>query len=215
MSNETALEPCKIGYARISTSGQDESLQLDALAKAGCTKVFTDTASGMLQHRPALDAMLGQIRSGDVLVIWRLDRLARSLKHLLEISALLQSKNVGLRSLCESIDTTTPAGRLTFHVLGSVAQFERDLLVERTQAGLAAARARGRRGGRPTVWTDEKLRTAFELYDDRNTDVAGIARILGLSRASVYRAIANRDATTVMADGSSPPLEGQPTGPLR
>ena len=192
MSTETAPEQYQIGYVRISTTDQDESLQLDALAKAGCAKVFTDRASGMLQHRPALDAMLGQIRAGDVLVIWRLDRLARSLNHLLEIAALLQSKGVGLRSLCESIDTTTPAGRLTFHVLGSVAQFERELLLERTHAGLAAARARGRVGGRPTVWTEEKLRTAFDLYDRGKHDVAGIARILGVSRASVYRAVADR-----------------------
>ena len=192
MSTETAPEPYQIGYARISTTDQDESLQLDALAKAGCSKVFTDRASGMLQHRPGLDSMLGQIRAGDVLVIWRLDRLARSLNHLLEIAALLQSKDVGLRSLCESIDSTTPAGRLTFHVLGSVAQFERDLLLERTHAGLTAARARGRVGGRPTVWSEEKLRTAFDLYDNRQHDVAGIARILGVSRASVYRAIADR-----------------------
>jgi DNA invertase Pin-like site-specific DNA recombinase len=195
MSNETAPEPYKVGYARISTSDQDASLQLDALAKAGCTKVFTDQASGMLQHRPALDAMLGQIRSGDVLVIWRLDRLARSLKHLLEIAALLQSNGVGLRSLCESIDTTTPAGRLTFHVLGSVAQFERDLLVERTQAGLVAARARGRKGGRPTVWTPDKARVALQMYDRQDSDLTTIAKVLGVSRASIYRLLSDQGRT--------------------
>ena len=121
-------------------------------------------------------------------MIWRLDRLARSLKHLLEIAALLQSEGVGLRSLCESIDTTTPAGRLTFHVLGSVAQFERDLLVERTNAGLGVARSRGRTGGRPRLLTDEKLTAARRLYDEGRS-VSEIARVLTLSRATIYRGI--------------------------
>jgi DNA invertase Pin-like site-specific DNA recombinase len=191
----------KIGYARVSTLEQDEALQRDALLAAGCSQIFVDHASGKLEHRPALDKLFNQLRPGDSVVVWRLDRLGRSLRHLIDVIGDLENRGVAFESLTESIDTSTPAGKLVFHVFASLAQFERELIRERTMAGLAAARARGRKGGRPTVWTDEKLRTAFELYDDRKTDVAGIARILGLSRASVYRALADRDSSVIKADG--------------
>lgn len=179
----------KIGYARVSTTDQDESLQLDALKAAGCEKLFTDKASGKLTERPGLEALLEQLRPGDTVVVWRLDRLGRSLRHLIDVVADLESRGVGFRSLTESIDTTTPGGRLVFHVFGALAEFERALIVERTQAGLAAARARGRVGGRPTVWTPAKLDAARRMYASGEHDVAAIARALGVSRASVYRGL--------------------------
>ena len=212
MSSVT-ISSYKVGYVRVSTLEQNESLQRDALLHDGCSRLFVDRASGKLEHRPGLDQMLNHLRSGDTLVVWRLDRLGRSLRHLIDLIAELEHRGVAFKSLNESIDTTTPTGRLTFHVFASIAQFEKDLIRERTMAGLAAARARGRKGGRPTVWTDEKLRTAFELYDARKTDVAGIARILGLSRASVYRALADRDASAVSPNGLRLPPNGGQTEP--
>lgn len=184
MSSETAMT---FGYARVSTAGQDEALQLDALEQAGCDRIFTDHASGATSSRPALDELLGMVRSGDTLVIWRLDRLGRSLRHLLEVVGSLEQRGVALRSLTESIDTSSPAGRLVFHTFGALAEFERDLIRERTKAGLAAARARGRVGGRPTVWTPEKLNVARRMLDS-GEDVTTVATVLGVSRASVYRA---------------------------
>jgi DNA invertase Pin-like site-specific DNA recombinase len=135
--------------------------------------------------------MLDQLRAGDTVVIWRLDRLGRSLRHLIDIFADLDNRGVSVRSLTEAIDTSTPGGKLIFHIFASLAEFERDLIRERTIAGLAAARARGRRGGRPTVWTEAKLRTAVAMHDAGDHDIATIARVLGVSRASVYRALGN------------------------
>jgi DNA invertase Pin-like site-specific DNA recombinase len=178
------------GYARVSTLEQDEALQRDALEAAGCDRLFVDRASGKLGPRPALEAMLDQLRAGDTVVVWRLDRLGRSLRHLIDIFAELDNRGVAFRSLTESIDTSTPGGRLVFHVFASLAEFERDLIRERTLAGLAAARARGRRGGRPTVWTPEKLRAAVDMHRSGAHDVAAIARVLGVSRATVYRGLA-------------------------
>lgn len=190
MSTETTESGYKIGYARVSTLQQDEALQQDALLAAGCQRIFVDKASGKLESRPALDELLAQVRSGDCVVVWRLDRLGRSLRHLLETVNALQVRGVAFASLTESIDTSTPGGRLVFHVFGALAEFERDLIRERTLAGLAAARSRGRTGGRPTVWTDAKRRTArtMRLQGD---DVTTIARVLGVSRASVYRVLAD------------------------
>ena len=179
-----------MGYARVSTLEQDESLQRDALAAAGCQRIFVDKASGRLESRPALDALLEHLRPGDTVVIWRLDRLGRSLRHLIDIFGALEQRGVTVRSLTENLDTSTPAGRLVFHVFGALAEFERDLIRERTLAGLAAARARGRRGGRPSVWTPEKLHTAAAMYRS-GEHVATIARVLGVSRASVYRGLSN------------------------
>ena len=179
----------KIGYARVSTAGQDEALQLDALQGADVDRVFVDRASGTLTERPGLTSALECARPGDSLVVWRLDRLGRSLRHLIDVVQGLQQREVAFVSLTEQIYTSTPGGRLTFHVFGALAEFEAALTRERTIAGLAAARARGRTGGRPTVWTPEKLRTARAMRDSGEYDVAGIARVLGVSRASVYRAL--------------------------
>ena len=184
MTSETSMT---FGYARVSTVGQDDALQLDALEQASCDRIFTDRASGATTSRPAMDELLGMIRRGDTLVIWRLDRLGRSLRHLLEVVADLEQRGVALKSLTESIDTSTPAGRLVFHTFGALAEFERDLIRERTKAGLAAARARGRVGGRPSVWTPEKKEQARRMLEE-GKDVSTVAKVLGVSRASVYRA---------------------------
>ena len=149
-----------IGYARVSTDEQNLALQLDALKQADCKRVFKDVGSGSLKHRPELDACLEFLLAGDTLVVWRLDRLGRGLKHLIEAIEDLHERQVGFRSLTEQIDTTTAGGRLQFHIFGALAQFEREIIRERTRAGLAAARARGRLGGRPTVITAEKLAAA-------------------------------------------------------
>ncbi len=179
----------KIGYARVSTLQQDEALQLDALQKAAVDRVFTDRASGSLADRPGLTSALECARAADSLIMWWLDRLGRSLRHLIDVVHDLEERAVALVSLTEQIDTSTPGGRLVFHVFGALAQFERELVRERTMAGLAAAKARGRVGGRPTVWTGDKLRTAQVMRDSGDYDVTSIAKVLGVSRASVYRAL--------------------------
>ena len=139
----------KIGYARVSTQDQNLDLQWDALKQAGCEKIIEDTASGGRRDRIGLERVREQLRPGDVLVVWRLDRLGRSLRHLIDLMAELETEKVGFQSLQESIDTTTPGGKLVFHIFGALAEFERNLIRERTRAGLEAARARGRKGGRP------------------------------------------------------------------
>jgi DNA invertase Pin-like site-specific DNA recombinase len=177
-----------IGYARVSTGEQILDLQLDALTKAGCGKVYTETASGAKAERAVLDEVLGYLRKGDTLVVWRLDRLGRSLRHLIEVVAALAERGIGFKSLSEQIDTTTPGGKLIFHVFGALAEFERDLIRERTHAGLAAARARGRLGGRPKKLADPKqLDLARTLYDGGETDINTICATLGISRATLYR----------------------------
>jgi len=176
-----------IGYARVSTDDQDASLQHDALKVAGCIKVFTDKASGSLASRPQLDRMLDQLRPGDVVVVWRLDRLGRSLKNLIALVEDLAEKGVGFRSLTENIDTTTNGGKLVFHIFGALAEFERTLIRERTMAGLAAARARGRIGGRPPTMTPDKIKVARQMYDSREHTVEAIAKTLGVSRKTIYR----------------------------
>jgi DNA invertase Pin-like site-specific DNA recombinase len=178
-----------IGYARVSTTEQDPALQVDALAAAGCGRVFLDHASGALEDRPELSHALDHLRAGDTLVVWRLDRLGRGLRHLIDTIRGLEDCGIAFRSLHESIDTSTPTGRLIFHVFGALAEFERDLIRERTQAGLQAARARGRRGGRPAVMTDSKLTVARQMYESREHTVAAIAATLGVSRATVYRSL--------------------------
>ena len=178
----------KLGYARVSTLHQDEALQHDALHHAGCDQIFVDKASGKLTSRPALDDLLAQARAGDTVVVWRLDRLGRSLRHLIEVVADLEQRQVAFLNLTENIDTATPGGKLVFHLFGALSEFERGLIRERTLAGLAAARARGRTGGRPTVWTPEKTRAAQSMHQT-GEDVTSIARVLGVSRASVYRVL--------------------------
>ena len=178
-----------IGYARISTDDQNLALQRDALAAAGCEKVYEDRISGARAERPGLALALEVARAGDTLVVWRLDRLGRYLGDLIALSKTLERRGVGLKSLKEQIDTTSSGGRLVFHMFAALAEFERDLIRERTRAGLAAARARGRKGGRPPVMTPEKAAVARQLYDARRHPVAAIAKTLGVSRASVYRAL--------------------------
>jgi len=177
-----------IGYARVSTDGQDESLQMDALKSAGCERIYVDRASGAIRERPELSNALRDLRDReDVLVVWRLDRIGRSLRHLVDLVGDLRGRTIGFRSLNDPIDTTSASGRLVFHVFAALAEFERDLTRERTSAGLAAARARGRVGGRPRVMTPEKIRLAQRLYDEGEVTVQQIAETLGVSRRSIYR----------------------------
>jgi DNA invertase Pin-like site-specific DNA recombinase len=179
-----------LGYARVSTTDQDPALQLDALNAAGCVKTFTDKTSGTLDRRPQLDRLLDQLRPGDTVVVWRLDRLGRSLRHLIALSEDLMDRQVGLRSLQESLDTTTANGRLFFTIMGALAAFERDLISEQTKAGLAAARARGRKGGRPPVMTPQKVEVARQMYASREHTVEEIAETIGVSRKTIYRHLA-------------------------
>ena len=176
-----------LGYARVSTTDQNPSLQLDALKAEGCVKVFTDKASGKLDRRPQLDRLLDQLRPNDTVVVWRLDRLGRSLRHLIQLSEDLAEKQVGLKSLSEAIDTSSANGRLFFKLMGSLAEFERDLISERTKAGLDSARARGRVGGRPPSMTPEKVKVARRMYESREHTVEAIAKTLGVSRKTIYR----------------------------
>ncbi len=189
-----------VGYARVSTVEQILNLQLDALNAAGCEKLFTDTISGAKAARPGLDAALAFMRPGDVLTVWRLDRLGRSLRMLIETMNALQARGIELRSLTEQIDTTTPGGKLVFHLFGSLAEFERDLIRERTQAGLVAARARGRQGGRPKkLGTPGKVAMARSLYADHSLSIGEICATLGVSKATLYRYL----APTTAPDNSS------------
>ena len=179
----------KIGYARVSTHGQNGDSQVDELNAYGVDKLFIDKASGKLAKRPELDKCLVYLREGDVLVITRLSRAMRSLKHLLSLAEELNERGVGLVVLKQQIDTTTPTGRLLFHILASIDEFERELIVEGTYEGLAAARARGRKGGRPRKLTDAQAALARELYDSKSHTVADIAKLLGVSRGTIYAAL--------------------------
>ncbi len=178
-----------LGYARVSTGDQDAQLQLDALTNAGCYRIFTDTASGTLVSLPELDKLLDQIRPGDTLVVWRLDRLGRSIRHLINHMDALQQQGIEFESLQENIDTSSSGGRLLFNILASLEEFERDLIRERTNAALAAARARGRTGGRPSSLSADKLRTAKRLYEQKDMTVAQIGEVLGVSRRSEERRV--------------------------
>src|SRR6184192_4590780 len=178
-----------IGYARVSTQDQTLNLQKDALEKLGCNKIFTDTSSGTKAERNGLEEALEYVREGDTLVVWRLDRLGRSLKHLIETVATLDNRKIGFKSLTENIDTTTSGGKLIFHIFGALAEFERDLIRERTQAGLMAARARGRKGGQPKALTPKQAAIAQHLYDDKTNTIADICKTLNISRATLYRYI--------------------------
>lgn len=178
------------GYARVSTSGQDAALQLDTLEHAGCDEIFTDEGvSGVKAHRPELDRMMGMLREGDTVVVWKLDRLGRSLQNLVELVNKFDEMGVQFRSLTEAIDTTTPGGVLVFNIFASLAQFERDLIRERTNAGLQAARARGRHGGRPMKLSEKQIREVRRLYDSRTVTVEQIAAMMGVGRSTIYRAL--------------------------
>ena len=177
-----------IGYARVSTQDQNPDLQRDALAATGCVRVFEDAASGARAERPGLAEALDYVRDGDVLVVWKLDRLGRSLSHLIETVAALEAKGVGFRSLTEAIDTTTPGGRLVFHMFGALGEFERDLIRERTRAGLTAAAARGRKGGRKPVATPERIERARAMIA-RGLTVREAAARLKIGKTALYAAL--------------------------
>lgn len=189
-----------VGYARVSTHDQTLDLQQDALRGAGCERVFSDTASGSTTERPGLTEALSFARAGDTVVVWRLDRLGRSLRHLIDTLNALSERGVEFRSLQEQLDTTTSGGKLVFHLMGALAEFERDLIRERTQAGLAAARARGRRGGRRPGLTPKQIAMARALYKDKNNSVDDIrASLGGISKSAFYRYM--KDDTSRTAGG--------------
>ena len=179
-----------IGYARVSTKDQNLDLQLDALQKEQCEKIYKEVISGAKSERPILQEMLSQVRSGDVIVIWKLDRLGRSLRNLVDIVGQLINQGVGLKSLNDNIDTTTPQGRLTFNIFASLAEFERDLISERTKAGLNSARARGRTGGKPKGLSQQAESTACAaetLYKEGKLSVNQISKQLGIAKNSLYK----------------------------
>ena len=178
-----------IGYARVSTQDQHLRLQQDALKAAGCIKIFTDTVSGAKQDREGLEDALSFLREGDSLVVWRLDRLGRSLKDLIERLTQLHNRNIGFKSLTENIDTTTSGGKLIFHIFGALAEFELDIIRERTNAGLTAARARGKKGGRPKspLSEEKRLQLAKQMYDNQTIPVYEICRSLHIPRSTFYK----------------------------
>ena len=176
-----------IGYARVSTDDQNLDLQEDDLNKAGCQKIFTDKVSGAKEERTGLNDALSHLRKGDKLVVWKLDRLGRSLKHLITTVEDLNDRGIGFQSLQENIDTTTSGGKLVFHIFGALAEFERDLIKERTNAGLTAARKRGRIGGRKPAMTPKQVKLAKSMRKDPNNTVVDICEALGVSRATFYR----------------------------
>lgn len=179
----------RIGYARVSTLEQDPALQHDALDAAGCERVFTERVTGTTASRPELDKLMEQLRAGDTVVVWRLDRLGRSLKHLTELASRIDDLGVGFVSLTEALDTTTPAGRLSFNVMASLAEFEADLIRERTKAGLETARRKGRTGGRPKKMTPIKIAAAKDLIEAGELTKTEIAETLGVSRSTLYENI--------------------------
>src|SRR4051795_11483522 len=176
-----------IGYARVSTDDQNLDLQRDALQKAGCEQIYTDRVSGTKEIRPGLPDALSHLRTGDSLVVWRLDRLGRSLTHLIATVTALQERGVGFKSLTESIDTTTSGGRLVFNIFASLAEFEREIIRERTNAGLSAARARGRQGGRPKKLSRKQIEMLQHLAADKKHSVKEICQTLGIGRTAFYR----------------------------
>lgn len=179
----------QVGYARVSTLEQNEDLQTDALKKAGCERIFTDHASGAKASRPQLDRMLDMLRHGDTVVVWKLDRLGRSVQNLVDLMDRFQKMGVEFRSLTENMDTSTSGGVLIFNIFSALAQFERDLIRERTMAGLKAARARGRKGGRPSKLSDKDIAMVRQLYDSRTVTVKEIAARFDVSRSTVYKAL--------------------------
>jgi DNA invertase Pin-like site-specific DNA recombinase len=183
-----------VGYARVSTEDQIFDLQKDSLRESGCEKLFTDIGSGAQNDRKGLGEAFEFLREGDTLVVWKLDRLGRSLKHLIELVTELDQRGVGFRSLQENIDTNTSGGKLIFHVFGALAEFERDIIRERTQAGLAAARSRGRRGGRPKAMSEQQVTMARTLLNDPKTNVSEVCRTLGVSRSTLYRHLSSKPA---------------------
>ncbi len=184
-----------IGYARVSTHDQNLDLQKDALNKADCEKIYIDKKTGSHINRDGLEKALEILRAGDTLVVWRLDRLARSLKHLIELITDLEERKVGFKSLTESIDTTTSGGKLIFHIFGALAEFERGVIADRTRAGLAAARARGRLGGRPSKLSPKQQKHAVKLYKKKKLPIKEICHIMGISKQPLYSYITKSKST--------------------
>jgi DNA invertase Pin-like site-specific DNA recombinase len=195
-----------IGYARVSTHDQNLDLQRDALRATGCEKLFEDQISGATRSRSGLEAAFEALRKDDTLVVWRLDRLGRSLSHLITTVEDLGKRGVGFRSITEAIDTTSSSGNLVFQIFGAIAEFERNLIRERTQAGLAAARARGRNGGRPPKLTPKKQQLLFETYDRREKPIRELCEVFGISKKTLYEYLKLRQpADAKAATGSSSP----------
>ena len=187
----------KIGYVRVSKQEQHEALQIDALKEAGCEKWFLDKMTGSKAERKGLDEALAYLRPGDTLVVWKLDRAGRSLTHLIELLKGLKERSIEFVSLTEKIDTSSPGGKLIFHLMGALAEFERDLIRERTNAGLAAARARGHRGGRPRkLKTNGKVALARQMFADKSHSIPEMCTALGISRATLYRYVKETESTT-------------------
>ena len=178
-----------IGYARVSTLDQNLDAQMDALRAAGCTRIFADTASGKNTQRPELNNMLDFLRAGDVVTVYKLDRLGRNLKDLLALVETLKQRDIQFKSLNDPIDTTTPAGALTLQIFGALAEYERNLIRERTQAGLKAARARGRKGGRPKKLTDAKIKAIALMHADKNVGIEEIIQTFKIGRSTLYKAL--------------------------
>ncbi len=185
----------KIGYARVSSEDQNLHLQKDALKQAGCERIYEEKESGGKVDRPELLRLLDTVRTGDTLVVWRLDRLGRSLKHLIQTVEDLEARGVGFQSVTESIGTTTSGGKMIFHIFAALAEFERALIRERTKAGLTAARARGRQGGRPKVLSVDKRKMVQALRDDPTQNVQSICKMLGISRTTFYRYTEDKSAS--------------------
>lgn len=182
----------KIGYARVSTVDQHLHMQEDALKSAGCEEIYRDVVSGVKSDRPGLNDALAFAREGDTIVVWKLDRLGRSVQHLIQTITELNKKKIGFKSLQENIDTLTSGGKLIFHIFSALAEFERDLIRERTDAGLKAARARGRMGGRPPMLDNRQINRMIEMYNEQKNTVAEICKIYDISRPSFYNYLKKR-----------------------
>ena len=176
----------KVGYARVSTNDQHLYMQEDALKNSGCEEIYHDIASGVKVARPGLEEALNYLREGDILIVWKLDRLGRSIQHLIKTVKDLNDRGIGFKSLQENIDTTTSGGKLIFYIFSALAEFERDLITERTKAGLKAARTRGRLGGRPPVLSDKQVTKMMTHYDERKLTIDEICKLYSISKPSFY-----------------------------
>jgi DNA invertase Pin-like site-specific DNA recombinase len=202
-SNQATRSHIRIGYARVSIHEQNLDLQKDALKKAGCEKIIVDVVSGKKTQRSGLDQALEVLRKGDRLIVWRLDRLGRSLKHLIELITELEQRGIGFQSLQEAIDTTSSGGKLVFHIFGALAEFERNLIRDRTRAGLEAARARGRKGGRPKRLNTKQRALAVDLYHQRKHTVDEICHTVGISKPTLYAYVGEQAVTTAKSEKHS------------
>lgn len=187
--SQTIQNPTLIGYARVSTYEQNLDLQIEALKKAGCKKIYADKVSGVKAERIELNKLKESLRDGETIVVWKLDRMSRSLKDMIDLIKFFESKQVGFRSLTENIDTTTPSGKLIFHIFASMAEFERDLIRERTMAGLATARARGRKGGRPKSTTKNQDELIWKMYQDKTVELKTIVDTFKISKTKLYKIV--------------------------